>query len=159
MIYAYYSFVLFKSTTECYYSSINAQFSKIYYSMHLLKYYLSSFLFYSQFFLKLLNSSLKKQNCSEDKLPLFMPGLVWIGGACLSETVASLIKLLLQNGFCFFSNCVRKKNCTIESTNIEWKFNLSTFLSWYYIDFKYFYTNIFSSNRCPIIIHYLFLIL
>ena len=35
-------------------------------------------------------------------------GLAWIGGACLSETVASLIKLL-QNGFCFFSNCVHKK--------------------------------------------------
>ena len=34
--------------------------------------------------------------------------LAWIGGACLSETVGSLIKLL-QNGFCFFSNCVRKK--------------------------------------------------
>ena len=33
-------------------------------------------------------------------------GLAWIGGACLSETVARLIKLLLQNEFCLFSNCV-----------------------------------------------------
>ena len=58
-----------------------------------------------------------------DKLPLFMPGQdmnrgAWIGGACLSETVTSLIKLLLQPGFCFFSNWVRTKNCTIESTNL-----------------------------------------
>ena len=36
-------------------------------------------------------------------------GLAWIGGACLSETVANLIKLLLQNWFCFFINCVFKK--------------------------------------------------
>ena len=37
------------------------------------------------------------------------PRLTRIGEACLSETVASLIKLLLQIGFCFFSNCVFKK--------------------------------------------------
>ena len=30
-----------------------------------------------------------------------MPGQDWIGGACLSKTVASLIKLL-KKGFCFF---------------------------------------------------------
>ena len=54
-----------------------------------------------------------------DKLPLFMPGqdlasslwnwhgLAWIGVAYLSETVASpIVKLLFQNLFCFFSNCV-----------------------------------------------------
>ena len=51
--------------------------------------------------------------------PRLMPGLVlaWIGGACLSETIPGLIKLLLQNEFCFFGNSVRKKNGTIESTN------------------------------------------
>ena len=58
--------------------------------------------------------------------------LAWIGGACLFETVASVINLLLKNGFCFFSNCVRKKNCTIESTtqNDECSdfFNVSGFL-------------------------------
>ena len=41
------------------------------------------------------------------------------GGACLSETVASLIKLLLENGFRFFSNCVCKKT-------YNWIYKLTT---------------------------------
>ena len=72
-----------------------------------------------------LQSTVKKQTRTEvnfiklrqfrrDKLPSL--GLAWIGELVSSETVASLIKLL-QNGFSFFSNCVRK-NCTIESTTV-----------------------------------------
>ena len=49
----------------------------------------------------------------KDKLPLFI-GLAWIRGACLSETVASSIKLL-QNWFCFF-NSFRN---VVASTSVE----------------------------------------
>ena len=102
-----------------------------------------------------------------DKLPLFMP-VAWIGGARLSKTVASLIKLLLENGFCFFSNCVRKK---IIQLNLLMKHNLMTgfvfswrkFSFWWYfcstaankwLQFKFYFTFIYLplSYRCYFVV-------
>ena len=74
-------------------------------------------------FIKLATVSQRSSPYSCQAKTEFNLGLAWIGGACLSETVASLIKLF-QNGFCFFSNCVRKIIVQLNLQIMEkWKWN------------------------------------